>query len=75
METPFSIPSSNANFKDILKNWVKDLAKFRIIPNQVYRTKILWKAYQYLVIFSYVWLREHGNLPAELGDRVGPAGQ
>ena len=51
METPFSIPNSNANSKDILKNWVKDLAKFRMTPNQVYKTKTLRKAYQYLVIF------------------------
>ncbi len=52
METPFSFSSNNANFRDILKNWVKDLAKFRMTPNQVYKTKILWKAYQYLVIFA-----------------------
>lgn len=52
METPFNIPSNNANSRDILKNWVKELVKFRMTPNQVYKEKILWKAYQYLVIFS-----------------------
>jgi len=52
METPFSIPSNNANSRDILKNWMKESAKFRMTPNQVYKTKILWKAYQYLVIFA-----------------------
>lgn len=52
METPFILPSSNANSRDILKNWVKELAKFRMTPNHIYKTKILWKSYQYLVIFS-----------------------
>jgi len=52
METPFSLPSSNANSRDILKKWVKDPAKFRMVPNQVYKTKILQKVYQYLAIFS-----------------------
>jgi len=33
METPFSLPNNNANSKDILKNWVKELAKFRMTPN------------------------------------------
>lgn len=41
METPFSIPIINANSRDILKNWVKDLAKFRMTPNQIYKMKIL----------------------------------
>lgn len=52
METPFNIPNSNANSKDILKNWVKELTKFRMTPNQVYKMKILLKAYQDLVIFA-----------------------
>lgn len=52
MESPFSIPSSNANSREILKNWVKELVRFRMTPNQVYKTKILQKAYQYLVIFA-----------------------
>lgn len=52
METPFGILNSNANSRDILKNWVKEPAKFRMTPNQVYKTKILQKAYQYLVIFA-----------------------
>ena len=45
METPFSIPSSNANSRNILKNWVKELAKFRMTPNQIYKMKILRKEY------------------------------
>lgn len=52
MQTPFNIPCNNANSRDILKNWVKELAKFRMTPNKVYKTKILWKEYQYLVIFK-----------------------
>ena len=52
METPFSIPSSNANYRDILKNWVKEVAKFKMTPNQVYKMKIFRKEYQYLVIFA-----------------------
>jgi len=51
METPFNLPSSNGNSKDIMKNWLKELTRFRITPNQIYKSKILWKAYQYLVIF------------------------
>jgi len=47
MNTPLS-----ANSRGILKNWVKEPAKFRLTPNQIYKTKILRKAYQYLVIFS-----------------------
>lgn len=52
METPFSIPNKNANSRDTLKNWVKESAKFRMTPNEVYKTKILWKAYLYLFIFA-----------------------
>ncbi len=52
METPFSIPRSNVNSRDILKNRVKELAKFMMTPNHVYKMKILRKAYQYLVMFS-----------------------
>ena len=52
MEIPFRLPSSNANSRDILKNWVKESAKFKMTPNQVYKMKILRKAYQYLVIFT-----------------------
>ena len=52
METPFNILSSNANSRDILKIWVKESAKFRMTPNQIYKTKILRKVYQYLVSFS-----------------------
>ena len=52
MGTPFILPSSNANSRDILKSWIKDPARFRMTPNQIYKTKILWKVYQYLVIFA-----------------------
>ena len=61
METPFSLPNSNANSRDILKNWVKEPAKFRMIPNQIYKTKILWEAYQYLVIFAYRLYGQEGT--------------
>lgn len=53
METPFRIPSNNANSRYILKNWVKEPAKFKMTPNQVYKMKILGKVYQYLVIFEF----------------------
>ena len=52
METPFSLPNSSANFRDILKNWVKEPTRFKMKPDQIYKTNILQKAYQYLVIFS-----------------------
>ena len=52
METPFSLPNSNANCRDILKNKVKEPARFKMTPNQIYKMKILWKAYQYLVILA-----------------------
>jgi len=52
METPFNIPNNNANSRDILMNWMKEPTKFRMTPNQIYKTKILWKVYSYLVIFS-----------------------
>ena len=43
METPFSLPNNNANLRDIMKNWEKELTRFRMTPNQVY---------EYLVIFA-----------------------
>ena len=52
MKTPFSLPNNNANSRDILNNWVKETARFRLTPNKIYKTKILRKAYQYLVIFA-----------------------
>ena len=33
MEIPFNLPSSSANSRDILKNWVKEPARFRMTPN------------------------------------------
>lgn len=53
METPFNIPKNNANSKDIFKNQVKEPTKFRMTPNQIYKMKILRKAYQYSVIFAF----------------------
>lgn len=41
METPFSLHNNDANSRDILKNWVKELARFRMTPNQIYKTKRL----------------------------------
>lgn len=52
METPFNLPRGSANSRDILKNCVKELARFKMTPNQIYKMKILWKEYQYMVIFA-----------------------
>ena len=52
MNPPFSLPKNKANSRDILKDWVKEKARFRMTPNQIYKTEILRKAYQYLVIFT-----------------------
>lgn len=35
MKTPFNLPNSSANSGDILKNWIKELARFRLAPNQI----------------------------------------
>jgi len=52
MSPPFSLPNNKANSRDILKDWVKEPAHFKMTTNQIYKTKILRKGYQYLVIFS-----------------------
>lgn len=52
MDAPFTNPNSSANSRDILKSWVREPTKFRTTPNQVYKTKILRKAYQFLVVFA-----------------------
>lgn len=52
MSPPFSLPNGRGNSRDILKDWVKEPTRFRMTPNQIYKTKILWKMYQYLVIFA-----------------------
>ena len=52
MERSFSIPNNNANSRDVLKNSVKEPAKFRMTPNQIYKMKRLQKVYLYLVIFA-----------------------
>lgn len=33
VETPFNIPNSNANSRDILKNWLKESTKFKMTTN------------------------------------------
>lgn len=33
MGTPFSVPNNNANSRDMLKNWVKEMARFKMTPN------------------------------------------
>ena len=53
MKTPFNLPNNSAKSRNILKNWVKEPAWFRLTPNNIYKTKIFRKVYQYLVIFSY----------------------
>lgn len=52
METPFSLPSSSANSRDILKNQLKEQAIFKMTPNQIYKTKISQKVSQYMFIFA-----------------------
>ena len=52
MSPSFSLPNTRANSRDIMNVWVKELAGFKMTPNQIYKTNILRKAYQYLVIFS-----------------------
>ena len=56
MEKHFTKPSNNKNSRDILKSCVKDPAKFKTTPNPIYKTNILWKAYQYLVIYHPVYV-------------------
>ena len=53
MTPSFNLPNSRGHSRDILKDWVNDPTHFRMTPNQIYKTKILRKAYQYLVIFTY----------------------
>ena len=52
MDAAFTKTSSSANSRDILKSWVKESSKLRTMPRLVYKTMILRKAYQYLVIFA-----------------------
>ena len=52
MNPPLSLPDSRAHSRYILKDWVKEPSRFRMTPNQIYKTEILRKAYQYLVIFT-----------------------
>ena len=52
MDTPFKRTNNNENSKEILKIWVKESSKFRMTPNQVYKIRILQKAYQFFVIFA-----------------------
>ena len=52
MDTPLYTANNNANTRDILKHWVREPLKFRTTLNQIYKTKTLRKAYEFLVIFS-----------------------
>jgi len=45
MSPPFILPNNRVNSRDILKDWVKELARFRMKPNQIYKTNILRKVY------------------------------
>jgi len=40
-KTPFTLSNNSANSRDIMKSWVKEPARFRLTPNQIYKTKIL----------------------------------
>ena len=53
MTPSFRLPNSRGHSIEILKDWVKEPARFKMTPNRIYKTKILRKAYQYLVIFAY----------------------
>lgn len=52
MVAPFYILNNITNTRDILKCWVREPTQFRTTPNQIYKTKTLKKAYQFLVIFA-----------------------
>lgn len=52
MDALFYTHNNNVNTKDILKHWIREPSKFRTTPNQVYKTKLLRKACQLLIIFS-----------------------
>lgn len=52
MTPPFSLPNGKGRSEDILKDWVKEPARFKMTPNWIYKTNILRKAYQYLVILT-----------------------
>jgi len=41
MDALFDTPNNNVNTRDIMKHWVKEPLKFRLTPNQVYKTKSL----------------------------------
>lgn len=49
---PFSLVNNRAHSRDILKDRVKGPSHFRMTPDQIYKTNILRKAYQYLAIFA-----------------------
>jgi len=52
MTPPFIFPNGRGHSIDIMKDWVKEPTHFKMTPNRIYKTKILRKAYQYLVIFA-----------------------
>ena len=43
MIPPFSLPNNRGHTRDILKDWVKELAHFKMTPNQINKTKTLRK--------------------------------
>lgn len=52
MDALLYTPNNSMNTRDILKHWVREPSKFRMEPNQIYKTKALRKAYQFLVILT-----------------------
>ena len=52
MDALFYTHNSNVKTRDIMNCWMKEPLKFRSTPNQVYKTKSLRKAYQFLIIFA-----------------------
>ena len=52
MDVPFYTPNGITNTRDILKHWVKEPTKLGTTSNQIYMTKTLRSAYQFLFIFA-----------------------
>ena len=52
MDVLFYTPKNYVNTRDTMKCWVKEASNFRVRPNQIYKNKLLMKAYQLLVIFA-----------------------
>jgi len=52
MDALFYATHNFVNTRDIIKPWVKEPLKFKATPNHVYKTKLLRKAYRFLIIFA-----------------------